>query len=410
MLKMLLMIFVKYINNAQGGNSMNSYLLKDINKFRLFEYETEVIEEYVHEVDGLALKFIPKNVQTKIMVYNAVSNNGMALRYANGRYMGKELYKVALKSNAKAYEIIPDDKMDEELYEIMVTTDPFHIRFISSENRTENICITAVRKDGRSIRFLTSKEKSAAVIHNAIKQNASSIQFIESITEADCRYAIDIDPHSIKYIDEDKIEDISSMEDLYLYAINKNPEVLQHISANMQTYKICRRAVELESSTIAYVSIRYYFSKYYSDAVQCGLLEIAVNDNPFNITLVDSGYWNDNIIDIAIKRQSSIVKTIVNTDGVEIAKKGWMSALSDDPTLVKYIPDKDFDEELAIIAVSKDPKVLLYFRSGELCSNKNVLKAAIATDPKVIKTIWKVGLDLRLFALWIKIKRFFKKD
>lgn len=373
--------------------------------------EVDDIVDYLRNKDGLAIKVIQKSNQTKEMAEASVSQNGMALRYVNKRYWTEDLLYKAIDSNPDVYSSdIDANKMTDKLWILLYEKGKGYL--IPDEYLNENIWFARVKKNPYILEDVPSEYQTKDIILYTLK-NASpdEILKVKSMSIELFKELFKEIPGIICFANElNYSEDVVNITELYEYAVTTNPDSLQYFYANMQSYSICEIAVTKKPSTIEYVNPTYYYPSMVTkeDDPTDGLLKKAVLADPANIFKTHSRFWCSELLDIAIEKDPKLVEKILallsTKDEIsKISDKSLKIAVTFDPIILKFIPKCMISEELALIAIRKNPEYIADIPVKS--QTQKVQSEVVKENPHLIKCIARPTIKTKLISLIGKISK-----
>lgn len=190
---------------------------------------------------GLNLKYVKD--KTNRICEAAVKNNGLALKYVDAKTL--DIYKFALNHNGMALEFVDD--------------------------QTEELCLIAVRNTYNSLRFV--KNKTDRILIETFQSNV--------------------------FYKPDKIESMS--ENVIIAAIISNPDLLEKLSVEKQTKKICYAALNSDGLSLKY--IKNQTKK---------ICKIALKQNGLALEFVKKELLDNEIYEIAIRTTPKAIKFVQN--------------------------------------------------------------------------------------------------
>lgn len=228
------------------------------------KYKTEPILLAAVKQKGSILKYI-KNPNNKLCIA-ALNQDPNALEYI--KYQTEEMILIAVKKSAFATVLIKNPSLDIYKKIININLDSHQYmdkKYIDNEIMTD-IWIKLVSSNGLLLE----------------KCNKKTVML--------CEYAINQNPHAIKFINN--IGNITENEFIYLLdlAIKKNPHTLQYIFSSLKSYlyideyiKFVKLAVSIDGLTINYVPDYNCF--------QYEIYKLAVEQNKKAVLLIKNKYY-----------------------------------------------------------------------------------------------------------------------
>jgi hypothetical protein len=313
----------------------NNYINSD-NGFLFFIPEEYMTDEII-KLNGLALKYVPKDKITFEMCEIAIKENGLALEYVLADKMTDDEYvlicELAVQSNGSTLQYVLTDKMTDKEYlyicKLAVKQDGYVLKYVPIEKMTDNIIELAVTNRGSVLQFIHEKKmtdkmtdkKYLHICKEAIRQNGLALQYVvaDKMTVEEyfniCRQAVEHNGYALQYVVADKM----TVEEYF---------------------NICRQAVEENGCTLEYIPIEKRTDEIIKLAIQnCGPMLEFIPDNK----------KSPEIIKLAVKHYGLTLEFVPdNEKSPEIIKL----ALEQDGLALKYVPaDKMTKEEYLNICV-----------------------------------------------------------
>ena len=137
-------------------------------------------------------------------------------------------------------------------------TQPFEDRIHELENRVHELECMLVHQNGSNIQFIENQTPELCEI--AIESDPMSIRFIQeqNITHRLCIKAIRLNPDCIQHI---------HIKDMYGLAVSLKPSALQYIPEEHKDYIMCADAIHKDPMAIQYVPQTYSFAPIWRQAI-----------------------------------------------------------------------------------------------------------------------------------------------
>lgn len=400
--------YIKFVKNHNVKNILQLYKIaldhdinniKYIKRFKLFDktlmnmYLNKIIE--TNNFKYIRNYFFKKYINTistkeysKLFdIFNLIVNkNGFDIRYIvdyfscylNGKPYWTKYYK-------DEFEII---------FETAITQNPYSIRFIKSPSNyivNKALSLNPFCKRYISDKIFDISDKNTKQIYSLLDKSWKYIKYIdlqdESFTEI-CKYAIDKDYRSIKYILN--FNYISNRK-IYEYAIKKDIRSLNYILSDYDKNNFSNNL----SDKKFFINVLYSYDWGVCDNDILGNLIGFLYDNLYEKNDTNDKNKNDKIYDKIKKQITKKLEKICEKQGIEWyfkyvkptkltfhIRRMCMKAIQNRPQYLKYIPldllnqNYNFTKHICLEAVSSDSSTIEYvnpelLNSFKQKSNKN---------------------------------------
>lgn len=169
-------------------------------------------------MNGMALEYVPLEVQDEALCMEAVARNPLAIRF--------------VRISGEAYECVAM---------AAIVKDPTALEF--APRQTPRLCMAAIEADGACLRFV--KEPTEEMRMAAVRQNGMALEHVSEQTEELCMAAIGQNPFALLHVD---IGDDEAYERVCLAAVELDPAVIE--LATPQALRACLAAVRADGTLL----------------------------------------------------------------------------------------------------------------------------------------------------------------
>lgn len=155
-------------------------------------------------LNGSALKYIPKKMQTKEICLAAVKQCTSAIKYVSKVFLDKDVYLAAALSDNPDLSYVPENYLTQDICEIAVSKKARAIYGLPSRFQTMEIRLSVVKQDWRALGGVAESKREKSVCMAAYEMDARAIQFFPEnlITQELCDDAVEREPFAAKFIPE----------------------------------------------------------------------------------------------------------------------------------------------------------------------------------------------------------------
>lgn len=302
-------------------------------------------------------------------------------------YPADEVIIQALSSRGSLLHLIEPEKQTEQHCLAAVTKDGLALNHV--RNQTLEVCRAAIHNNPDAIGCIRQdtyerEPELALCIYGALAANPQSVKSLKLQNDAFCRYAVMLDPTTIKFV-QPELQSESMCEiairtdpELLAYMQNKTrkivelavfakPLTLRYVPAELQDQNLCERAVFLNPLALDLVQ----------DAGVKALLEDKVlamrHGTPvlFDLISQDHGYFsalcsmepafmNTPVMTYALRLHPEVTMHQIWESGDQIFEEDLVRLLKRDGKLLRYVNDLDLSFGLCRIAVEQNIQALKY--------------------------------------------------
>lgn len=169
----------------------------------------------------------------------AVAKSGEALEFIPQNFITDELCLLALNNNAKRKNLlkyIPESLFTDEFIVKMLIMNGINLKHLPPNRLTKEILSIVAKKNPRIVKYLPIEYQTDDVYKQLIQTNIKTIKYIKKPDGELANFAIEINPTSIKYINDISILSTKSL-DLVMHGNWRN---LRYLPPKMLTRELCK--------------------------------------------------------------------------------------------------------------------------------------------------------------------------
>ena len=225
------------------------------------------------------------------------------------------------------------DRIEDQTREICIrylSKDGSQLRYV--KNQTEELCVIAVKQNGGALMYV--KEQTEEICWEAVKNDISSFPFVEIQSERICLFVVRRRGCDLRYVE-------NKTEELCMAALETYPDALEFIRD--QNEEICLRAVKSNPYVIRFVKGQ--------TEEMCW---IAVRDNGMNLRYVKPSLQSYEMCKIAIEECSHALAFVCDQSDVRLV----MIAITKTGLALEHVRDKT--KEICLMAIRNNVDALRY--------------------------------------------------
>jgi len=242
------------------------------------KYKTAELLDAALKSDGYAIKFVPEEYKSREICLDAIKKNSGAIKYIPDTIKIKDFYEQAFSLNIyvfqdipiefiteqmceKAYqeygafsEYIPAEYRSEKIITEAIKRDGYALRFTDEIQKTEQLCLLAVKKDGGALKYVPYKLRTAEICLAAVNDYGGALEYVpEALKTTElCFTALKKKPKYIMMHIPEKIRTSDFYAKWLIEAETLSP--FQHIIPKSMIEEIYKKAVEIDSSALAFIN------------------------------------------------------------------------------------------------------------------------------------------------------------
>ena len=291
----------------------NNYLYKDLIKYIPKTILTKKFADFIIEISGIYLKYLPIDLVNQNLVLKAVKQTINAIKYIPEQYKTDEVYKALFDMTPKVLKYIDNPSLSlceyainksptaiskikdasiltAEMYEKAVKWDWKNLKFIPVRRMTKKLCESAFRVSWKAFRFFPNKFKtkelceivinndvsfieycpasmlSAEICEKCLKKRGSLLKFVPDNlkTENLCLLAIKQDHNALFFVPQTFLSN-----NFYIECLKINGAIIQFVPDALKTFEVYKELLNQASFSKTFREWLISDEKYYNYSNNC---------------------------------------------------------------------------------------------------------------------------------------------
>lgn len=295
---------------------------------------------------GKAIKFVPKELQTKEMCVLAIDSHYYNLRYC--KYQTYEQATFAIMSDGRMLDHVNKELIDQEMCDKAVNDHILAIHYIPPEFQTEELCLNIVKMQGNLLKLIANPTEEICLAA-ICKDNSAYLDIENPSEEASIAYVVD-NGYNLRNIKPE-----NQTENVVLIAVTQNVLAIEY--AEVQSEEICIAACSTNINVLKHCKIR-----------TPKLLLQVCQKNGIALGDIDVEEQTEELCLAAVKEWGSSLKFVKNK-----TYNLCLEAVTQQGIALEFVPEEHRTEEICKLAVYKSPYSLTYIKNP----SNNIIKSCL---------------------------------
>lgn len=356
---------------------INKLIFSNNNRFVLDVYKTEELVLLVVKINGLALQFVPKYIQTETICFHAIEKDFSAFRFVDSGFSNSKLIRrlafLGVSTDGLKLRLLPAKFQTYEVCLRAVKSTPKSIQFISNEcfllYFNCKICIEAVSRDYQTLEFIL---------------NHSCFRFNQTFKDLICKLALENKKTAV-VIDIPKIfhfyEPFLIKKSLKIFKNKKLIRLtIEHSPASLLLSSDASRFIKTKHCKLALKKVPQLFECMKLNQT-LKLCYKAVESDEDSIIYIKDEFRTPEICLLAVKKNGKLLDFLRNHQTEELVQ----AALKQNSTVFEFVNEELKNEKLCLLAVSINGNNLKYISK----QTPSICHTAVFQRPEAIKFVKK---------------------
>lgn len=371
-----------------SGLSVLEYIPQDLQRQRLNEDDYIELIKSASYIPHNAFAHIPKEkLSFKIMLL-AIEKDIEALTRVPENLSTEELnslYLSAVKIDPRALQYIPLEKRSEEICQIALAGNQFAFQFFPPTLLTYEFCLDKVKNNGWMLQYIPKEVLETApwakeIYVAAINDNPQALQFSippNILTKNDYLEALKKDISAVKYIPDEILT-----SEMYVQAVKVDPSIFKKIPSDKMTDAIIIAALEQNPMLLKRV-VNKYPEKLTEDMCLIAFSnQLLDSSDVFKIFEIIPTHMRSEAVSLrAVRLNWECLQFVPSTlSNLEIL---YSEAINLNGLALQFIPESMITKELILRGIRNNDYVINYVPKSML--DETLCRELIELQPGVVK-------------------------